>query len=50
MSSDVLQREGGLDGVARPDRLREMFERSQIMDYTHDVEANPKNVTPRTEP
>ncbi|MGH7555086.1 MAG: hypothetical protein ACREMQ_18960 [Longimicrobiales bacterium] len=50
ISSDVLELEGGLESLAGADRLREMFERSQVMDYTRDVEANPKNVTPRTEP
>ncbi len=47
---DELTASGAIDRDLPPDQLRELFERSQIMDYTHDIEANPKNASPRTEP
>ncbi len=44
-------RPDGRFGDDLPDaRLRELFSRSQIMDFTLDVEADPRRVERRTEP
>jgi len=44
--------DGGVAGASRLDArdLRDLFDRSQVMDFVRDPEADPRNPRPRTTP